>query len=82
MIVKRVLALIILLLAACQNVPDKLDKLIDCPEARSPMCTKIYRPVCGQDKEGKLKTYASDCTACANVDVVGYQEGVCTGETK
>jgi len=37
MIIKRVLNLMVLLLAACQNVPEKLDKLIDCPEARSPM---------------------------------------------
>jgi len=80
MIVKRVLSLIVLLLTACQSVTEKLDNLVYCPEVRNPMCTKIYKPVCGQDKEGQLKTYASDCTACANVDVVSYQEGVCAGE--
>jgi len=79
---KRVLGLVALLLTACQSVPEKPDNLIYCPEVRSPMCTRIYRPVCAQDKEGQLKTYASDCTACANVDVVAYQKGACTGETK
>jgi len=82
MIVKRVLALMILLLTACQSVPERPDNLIYCPEVRSQRCTKIYRPVCGQDKEGQLKTYASDCTACANVGVAGYQEGACIGEMK
>ncbi len=78
--VKIMLGLIALLLTACQSVPEKPDNLIYCPEVRSSRCTKIYRPVCGQDKEGRLKTYASDCTACAHVDVVAYQKGRCIGE--
>ncbi|MCF7970546.1 MAG: hypothetical protein K9L22_05195 [Methylococcaceae bacterium] len=82
MMVKQVLGLMALLLTACQSVSEKPDNLIYCPQVRSPMCTKIYRPVCGQDKEGNIKTYASDCTACANVDVIGYQEGACAGEMK
>ncbi|MDF1582363.1 MAG: hypothetical protein RQ733_00560 [Methyloprofundus sp.] len=80
--IKRVVCLMILLLAACQSVSEKPKNLTYCPEVRSPVCTRIYKPVCGQDKAEHIKTYPSDCTACANSDVIGYREGACAGEIK
>ena len=37
----------------------------------------IYMPVCGADDQGSRKTYASDCSACADTNVVGYEDGKC-----
>lgn len=41
-------------------------------------CTAIYDPVCAVDKNGKLKTYGSSCTACTTGFVERYAEGECT----
>jgi len=59
-----------------------------CPNKRSQMCTKIYRPVCAEVDTGircirapcpsvEHKTYASDCTACADAKVIGHRPGAC-----
>lgn len=62
-----------------------------CPAKRSQMCTKIYRPVCAEVDTGircvrapcpsiEQKTYASDCTACADAKVVGHRPGACPAD--
>ena len=52
-------------------------ELILCPEKRPQICTREYRPVCAQHKDGSFKTYSSECTACANPNVVGYRNDAC-----
>ncbi|NNJ96222.1 MAG: hypothetical protein HKP12_03600 [Gammaproteobacteria bacterium] len=55
--------------------------LIPCTEPRPEVCTMDYDPVCGLRKLSgidKWKTYANDCTACADATVVAYKKGACT----
>ena len=64
------------------NSPKVISKnmatdLILCPEKRPQMCTREYRPVCAQHKDGSFKTYSSGCTACANPNVIGYRNDAC-----
>ena len=49
-----------------------------CPEIRPQICTRDYRPVCAELKEGSFKGFPNGCTACADADVVGYRDGECT----
>jgi predicted methyltransferase len=67
------------------------DGYVKCPERRSNMCTKIYLPVCADVDTGircirapcpsvEQKTYASDCTACADTKVIGHRPGACKTE--
>jgi predicted methyltransferase len=64
------------------------DGYVQCPERRSQMCTKIYKPVCADVDTGircirapcpsiQKKTYGSDCTACADSKVIGHRPGAC-----
>ncbi|WP_174484025.1 hypothetical protein [methanotrophic endosymbiont of Bathymodiolus puteoserpentis (Logatchev)] len=90
-VLKNISWLILLLLSACQSAPEKsidsrenktdiLEKrsdLSDCSEPRPEICTMIYRPVCGFDKNDQSKTYSSDCTACSDAEVIGYRKGEC-----
>jgi len=66
---------------------------VQCPERRSQMCTKIYKPVCADVDTGircirapcpsiEKKTYASDCTACADSKVIGHRPGACPEAAK
>ena len=51
-----------------------------CPTERPQMCTRIYQPVCAlvDTAAGPLwETRASDCTACADSEVVGYSASAC-----
>ncbi len=49
-----------------------------CPAERPEICTRIYRPVCAWKPEsGQWKTFASDCTACADRSIAGYVQGMC-----
>mgnify|MGYP000249851765 CR=1 FL=1 len=75
--IKQVFYLGALLLTACQSTPEKVESLISCPEIRSQMCTRIYRPVCAKTESQQYKTYASDCTACSHSEVIGYSKGAC-----
>jgi hypothetical protein len=51
--------------------------MMECEEPRPQMCTMIYDPVCGATKNGIRKTYASDCTACSDKNVTGFEKGAC-----
>ena len=52
-------------------------ELIICPEERPEMCTMQYDPVCAELSDGSRKSYSTDCTACADKNVVGYKSGEC-----
>ena len=53
------------------------DSLTRCTEPRPQMCTQEYRPVCAQVQDGSSRTYASDCAACADPDVVDHVDSAC-----
>ncbi|MEZ0123491.1 MAG: hypothetical protein AB9Q22_11155 [Candidatus Reddybacter sp.] len=48
-----------------------------CNDPRPQICTMIYDPVCGLTKDKARKTYASDCSACADAEVVKFEKGEC-----
>jgi hypothetical protein len=65
--------------------------IIQCPEKRSPMCTREYRPVCATRDTGvrcvttpcpssEESTYGNACTACADEKVFEYRLGACEEE--
>ncbi|VAW58332.1 hypothetical protein MNBD_GAMMA08-2665 [hydrothermal vent metagenome] len=60
---------------------SKLDKaeieVTICESPRPQVCTMEYVPVCATLKNKQLKTYASGCSACADVKVVNYKKGAC-----
>lgn len=56
--------------------------LVLCPETRPQICTRDYRPVCGELKDGSLKTYSNGCESCADVNVIGYRDGECAASSK
>ena len=53
------------------------DTMVICSEPRPQICTREYRPVCAQMKDGSFKTYATGCTSCSDSNVVGYRDGAC-----
>ncbi len=59
-----------------------------CEEPRKPLCTREYKPVCGEVDTGvrcikepcpstERKTYSNACEACADKKVVGYFAAAC-----
>ncbi len=48
-----------------------------CPEPRPQICTREYRPVCAQQSDGTIKSYATGCTACSDPTVTAFREGTC-----
>jgi tetratricopeptide (TPR) repeat protein len=48
-----------------------------CADPRPQMCTRDYRPACGQHRDGSRKTYGNACTACSNPDVLTQAAGAC-----
>jgi len=48
-----------------------------CADPRPQMCTKDYRPACGQLRDGSRKTYSNACTACTDPQVVTQGAGAC-----
>lgn len=80
--VKRILCLMVVLVCACQNTPQRPSDLTDCQGARPQVCTLIYKPVCAMEKDGQFRTYSSDCAACSHEEVIGYKLGVCVKDKK
>jgi len=52
-----------------------------CVDPRPQVCTREYRPVCARLTHSKDKTYATGCTACANIKAVSYVPGACPAST-
>ena len=73
---------LLVLVTACQSMPERPSDLVDCPKVRPQVCTMIYAPVCAMEENGQFTSYSSDCTACSHKEVIGYQPGVCTQENK
>lgn len=48
-----------------------------CADPRPQMCTRDYRPACGQRRDGSRKTYGNACSACSDPDVVTQAAGAC-----
>jgi hypothetical protein len=51
--------------------------LTQCVDPRPQVCTREYRPVCGESKDGSTKTYGNACTACSDTAVAGHRAGEC-----
>ncbi len=65
-------------LSACTNTPGQAAiNMTKCESPRQQFCTMIYQPVCGISDSGLEKTYPSDCNACADESIVGFQQGEC-----
>jgi hypothetical protein len=54
---------------------------VACTDPRPLMCTREFAPVCAlkQDLDGNKTqvTYATGCTACADPQVLSYEQGAC-----
>jgi len=48
-----------------------------CADPRPQICTRDYRPACGQRRDGGRKTYGNACSACADLDVLSQSAGPC-----
>ncbi len=48
-----------------------------CTEPRPQICTMQYVPVCATLKNASVKTYASDCSACSDSNVISYKPDAC-----
>lgn len=70
-----VLSLILLSACASQSGTALPEGIIACKEERPQICTMIYAPVCALDQDGTRKTFASDCVACGEESVIGFEEG-------
>lgn len=72
------------------TVPDHeaVTPQMACQEPRPEMRTRDYRPVCATRDSGircvttpcpstELKTYSNACSACSDVQVMGFTQGPC-----
>lgn len=52
---------------------------VECaPDSRKGgMCTREYRPVCGQKTDGTFASYPNKCNACSDLAVQRYKDGSC-----
>lgn len=66
-----------LLLAGCQTAPPEARLAVECEAPRPEICTFEYRPVCGLEQGGEWRTEGNGCSACANPEILGYNEGAC-----
>jgi len=48
-----------------------------CADPRPQMCTRDYRPACGQRRDGTQTTYGNACAACSDPQVVTQAAGAC-----
>lgn len=77
---------VLLVLAGCSTsasrpgpaAPLASDPITPCTEPRPELCTMQYAPACASLIAGGFRTYASDCNACADEAVAGYQNGPCS----
>ena len=50
-----------------------------CTEPRPEICTRDYRPVCANLKDGSQKTFSNGCSACADANTDSWIESECSG---
>jgi tetratricopeptide (TPR) repeat protein len=48
-----------------------------CADPRPQICTREYRPACGQRRDGGRKTYGNACSACSDPEVMTQAAGAC-----
>lgn len=48
-----------------------------CADPRPQMCTRDYRPACGQRRDGSRQTFSNACSACSDPLVVTQAAGAC-----
>lgn len=60
-------------------LPDAADEpaRTRCVEPRPQMCTRDYRPVCGELENGPTNTFSNACEACSHQTVIGHRPGEC-----
>lgn len=76
------LFLLLLLIAGCTRTPaPRLPDVVSCREPRPQVCTMVYAPVCALHADGRRRTHASSCNACADDTVLQYRQGSCEEET-
>jgi len=63
------------------NTVQAVSNVVTCSEPRAQMCTREYRPVCATLQNGKQKTYANGCEACADSQVKAYTPDACAIDT-
>ena len=63
------------------NEPGSTDVII-CEQPRPQVCTREYNPVCATLDDGQIKTYATGCTSCADVNVQSYTPGACASDAE
>jgi hypothetical protein len=61
---------------AVENVNHERQS-ISCEDPRPDVCAQNYLPVCGALDDGTRKTYSNACSACSDVNVVGYAPDAC-----
>lgn len=68
-----------LALAACSTSSPIADNPAHrCEDPRPQVCTLEYAPVCAFRGEGERRQYSNGCSACADPEVSGYNDGACT----
>ena len=80
MMIPFIVVVVALCLAGCNSISKKTKiqpQLVLCEDPRPQICSMIYQPVCGTLEGGSKKTYASDCSACSDTKVIGYQKEEC-----
>lgn len=55
---------------------SKAEEVI-CTEPRPEICTMDYQPVCASLASGSYKTYSNGCSACSDLSVISYRDGMC-----
>ena len=60
-----------------ENVSDEGVHQCTPDEKQADVCTREYRPVCGDNGE----TYSNGCVACSSGEIENYTMGSCEGET-
>ena len=69
----------VVLLFGCDSKLGNEDMDVDtaCSEPRPEVCTREYAPVCGYKLDRGSKTYSNGCEACAEKEIIGYDNGEC-----
>jgi hypothetical protein len=65
-------------ISGCTPQPAiKPEDMTLCSNPRPEVCTMEYDPVCGYSVNDESRNYASACSACSDITVIGYLPGEC-----